>query len=303
MLKGEKHFCDAEGKQASSPKDAQLLLSKGQKIVKDPTDGRCHLLAANEDLHSIKNSADAHAKLHTTHAQYQKALNDNATVHAKVDRNKQIQEEHYLQRHSAALAQKKTLQGNIALLSDKKSQLEASQREVQKKLERSNQSRLSAPNESLPLNTKPTLRPEPQIRSGNLQKPNDELTIAIKRLKDDHSPEAIKRVSDLAKPYANHPHFQSFSNQIEMIKNMPRFAPISKIPMDTLLRTSGYFGVSVEKPNVTPLSAATLAKTPDNALQNNVPDTNNVPQENISEENQSKENLSYTTPKPKPFGF
>lgn len=276
VLKGQKHFCDAEGKPATSPKDAQLVLDIGKKIVKDPADGRCHLLAAHEDLQSIKSSANAQERLSASHGHYQQALAANSSVRAQVDTNKQLKQEHHLQRHSAALAQKATLQGDISLLSAQKTKLQADQIQVEKRLMESNRAKLSAPSETLTPNAIPTFRPQLQSTT-NFAPKSDNLADAIKALKDDHSPAAIARVRELAKTHLNDPQFKSFANQIETIKNMPRTAPIPKIAMDNLLRTSGYSGVSAEKPNVTPLSAATLAKTPENTPDENTPEQTTTP--------------------------
>ena len=280
VLKGKKHFCDAEGNPVKSPKDAKLVLDIGKKIVKDPADGRCHLIGAHEELQSIKSSGNAQERLSASQKNYQQTLTGNTSVRAKVDTSKQLKEELHLQRHSAALKQKASLQGDISLLTTQKTKLQTDKLEVERKLVQSNQAKLSAPSGSLAPNAAPTLKPQPksqlqpqsQSTRKPSQKPEDELTAAINQLKKDRSPAAFKRVGDLAKPYNKHPQFNSLIDTIEKIKNMPRLAPIPQITMNSLLQNVERFGVSAEKPNVAPLDAETLAKTPEETPEANTPD-------------------------------
>ncbi|OGV44519.1 MAG: hypothetical protein A3F46_08290 [Legionellales bacterium RIFCSPHIGHO2_12_FULL_42_9] len=277
VLKGQKHFCDAQGNPVNSPKDAKLVLDKSKKIVKDPADGRCHLIGAHEDLQSIKNGGNAQERLNASHGHYQKALTENNSVHAAVDNNKQLKEDHHAQRHSAALKQKTSLQGDISLLSDQKTKLKASQAEVERRLVESNQARLSAPSGSLAPNTTPTFRPQPKSTRNSPSKYAD-LTDAINALKEDRSPAAIKRVIDLVdKTHAKGPQFEVFSNKLDEIKNMPRWAPIPEISIRSLLQNIERFGVSAEKPTIAPLDAETLAKTPEDTPEANTPDKTPTP--------------------------
>ncbi len=276
VSKGQKYFCDREGKQVTSPKDAHLVLNTGKKIVKDPADDRYHVLAAHEDLQSIKSSANAQERLNTSHKHYQQALTNNASVHTQVAHNKKLKEEHHLQRHSAALAQKATLQGDISLLSTQKTKLKTAQAEVERKLTRSRPTSLSAPNETIAPNSsaptlKPTLEPQAQPTRKSPQKSHKELINALNNLKKDRTPEAIIRFRDLIKPYANHPQFKSVSDKIEEIKNMPRWAPIPQITMQSLLQNMERFGVNAEKPEIMPLDSATLAKTADETPEEYTP--------------------------------
>lgn len=277
VLKGEKHFCDAEGKPVTSPKDAHLVLDINKKIVKDPADGRCHVIGAHEDLQSIKSSGNAQERLSASHGRYQQALTENSSVHAQVDRSKQLREEHHLQRQSAALAQKANLQGDISLLSTQKEKLKTSQVEVERQLKQSNQARLSAPSGTLSPNAAPTLRPQPQSTT-NAPRKSDSLADAVKALNEDRSPAAFKRVQDLVdKTNAKDPQFKeqfkAFSNKLIEIKNMPRWAPIPEVSMRSLLQNIERFGVSAEKPNVVPLDSETLANTPQDSSEENVKPT------------------------------
>lgn len=124
VLKGEKIFCDVDGKPVSHFKDAVFILSKEQRIVKDP-DGKYYLLKPGEDFGSMTVEEKEAAKKN-----YDREYNNIMGVKFQVLRNQSIEVAEHEKNCQNIVNKSVNMQSNIMLLNNQLNQIHAEQAKI-----------------------------------------------------------------------------------------------------------------------------------------------------------------------------
>lgn len=255
VKKGHKNLYNEEGTAVNSMKKAHLVLEKDKQMVKD-NDGKRYVIGKEENLETIKQSPNAQQRLNSAHEDYQNAR----SVHSRVAENRKLKEDDHSSRLGQAEKRRENVHNEISTLEKQRSKLEATRAKLDTELQSLKQEKLQLepPKGSVqPHALKPTQQTEAGESNTLAAKP--ETGAALKKSLQDMQEKRSKETFDkyeaqLRKAADKLPlgQRQTFVNDIETLKNIPRTAPIPPQTMIDMQKNLERFGVEAQKPSIAP---------------------------------------------------